>query len=182
MTLTNRASSGAFSNDKVDMAAACSVTGTKVDFNKLSGGSSSNSGSGNVTINNTVIVKNEVSTTTNNTSTSSNAVTPSALKPLDKKKPGYFVEKDGDQISREGYKKGDALNGEVRVYDEGKIREVSIYLNNQKNGQSTMYYENGKVEMTGNYKNDEKDGEWKIYNDSGKLKETKKYLNGEVQD
>ena len=35
LTLTNRISSGAFSNDKVDMSAACSVIGTKVDFNTL---------------------------------------------------------------------------------------------------------------------------------------------------
>lgn len=105
------------------------------------------------------------------------------LKPLDKTKPGYFAEKDGSKITREGYKKGSALNGEVRDYnDDGKIRSIYTYVNDEKNGYSATYFDTGKIELTGNYKNGEKDGEWKEYDSDGKLLSTKKYLNGEVED
>lgn len=122
------------------------------------------------------------SKTTNPKNENPGALTAASLKPLDKKKPGYFIEKDGAQIRREGYKKGNQLNGEVRDYTDGRIREVSFYTNNEKSGLSTYYFENGQIDMVGNMKNGEKEGEWKFYNDEGKLKETKKYSNGEVQD
>lgn len=124
---------------------------------------------------------------TNSTNTSSPVKkTPvasvSSLKPLDKTKLGYFVEKDGTAIAQEGYKIGGKLNGEVRTYTEGKVREISMYVNDEKNGLSTSYYANGKVELRGNMKNGEKDGEWKEYDEDGNLISAKKYLNGEVQD
>jgi len=177
-----------------DINVSCPVTGKKVDLkiekslayeekfglinNFIS--NSPNNPNNEIKTNNTKN-KNKTTTTTEKT-TSTPAVSATALKPLDKKKPGYFAEKDGDQISREGYKKGDNLEGEVRSYDEGKIREITFYIGGQKNGLSTSYFDNGKIEMTGQYKNDEKQGEWKFYDSSGKLLETKKYVNGEVQD
>ena len=166
---------------ETDLSNPCTYSGTKVDFNSLgkSGGTSNNSNSNST---NNAPVKTETPVKTSATNNAASNAAASALKPLDKKKPGYFVEKDGAQITSEGYKKGDALNGEVRNYTDGKIREVLMYVNGQKNGLSTTYFDNGQVDMTGNYKNDEKDGEWKFYNDSGKLKETKKFLNGDVQD
>jgi antitoxin component YwqK of YwqJK toxin-antitoxin module len=174
--------------------AVCNLSGNKIElkvekslaykdeFGIIGKGSDKSFGnnSGNLTINNTVVVKNEVSVGTTKTTAGSGAA--SALKPLDKTKPGYFVEKDGAVIEKEGYKKGDKLNGEMRSYEEGKIREVTFYVNGAKNGLSTLYHDNGGIDMTGNYKNDEKDGEWKKYDEDGKLEQAKKYLNGEVQD
>lgn len=148
----------------------------------VKGGTNSNSSSSTTTPEvKTTTTKTETNISTEKVNTTS-SVSSTALKPLDKKKPGYFAEKDGDQITREGYKKGDNLDGEVRDYTEGKIREVTTYVNGEKNGLSTSYFDNGKIEMTGAYKNDEKQGEWKFYDETGKLLETKKYLNGEVQD
>jgi hypothetical protein len=66
LTCTNRIGKGLLSKDELDLSQPCSASGEKVDLNKLGGGSSNN-GSGNVTINNTVVVKNEVSTSTKTT-------------------------------------------------------------------------------------------------------------------
>lgn len=169
---------------EVDLSQPCSVSGTKVDVNNL-GSSSSNSTSNNTTAEvKTTTTKTETKTNTvTKTNTPTNASNATGVKPLDKTKPGYFVEKNGSIITREGYKKGGTLNGEVRDYnDDGKIRSIYTYVNDEKTGYSATYYDNGKIELTGNYKNGEKDGEWKEYDPDGKLLNTKKYLNGEVQD
>jgi antitoxin component YwqK of YwqJK toxin-antitoxin module len=116
----------------------------------------------------------------NSNSTASSATKSSDLKSLDKSKSGYFAEKSGTQISREGYKKGGKLNGELRWYDEGKLREVCTYLNDEKNGPATIYNDEGLIEASGNYKNGEKDGEWKRYKE-GKVIGMDVYVNGEKQ-
>jgi antitoxin component YwqK of YwqJK toxin-antitoxin module len=164
------------SQKEVDLKQPCAVNGTKVDFTALGGKSNSTPAKSEEKI-----VENSNPNSTKTNAASATKTTP-ILKPLDKTKPGYFSENDGDHITLEGYKKGDKLNGEVRVYSEGKIREISMYINDEKNGPATFYYDNGKIEMAGNMKNNEKDGEWKEYGDDGKLRSTKKYLNGEVQD
>jgi len=158
----------------------CEYSGEYISFVK--GTSNSSNTKTEVKTNTTTETKTTVTkTTTTKTSTSSGALTASALKPLDKSKAGYFVEKDGSQITQEGYKKGDARNGEVRVYDEGKLRSVSTYVNDEKNGAAALYYANGNLEESGNYKNDNKDGEWKRYTEAGKLAGTDIYVDGEKQ-
>jgi len=70
----------------------------------------------------------------------------------------------------------------VRIYDDGKLSEICMYVNDEKNGLSTRYYENGKISAQGNMKNNQQDGEWKYFDSDGKNPETKKYINGEAQD
>ncbi|OFY95964.1 MAG: hypothetical protein A3K10_03650 [Bacteroidetes bacterium RIFCSPLOWO2_12_FULL_31_6] len=175
-----------FSKQAVQPGKKFTLNVEKVDFKgvfgKITGSSSSSSNTKTEVKTNTTETKTTVTkTATTKTSTSSGALTASALKPLDKSKAGYFVEKDGSQIIQEGYKKGDARNGEVRVYDEGKLRSVTTYANDEKNGAAALYYANGNLEESGNYKNDNKEGEWKRYTEAGKLAGTDVYVDGEKQ-
>lgn len=161
---------------KVDLKQICEIKGTIVnydDFKKIESFaktepviSKTNSGTHNSSSN----------------SNSSSAANASTLKPLDKSKPGYFANKNGGQITLEGYKnKNGQINGEVRRYEEGKLREVSTYVNDEKNGPASLYNENGNIEASGNYKNGAKDGEWKRYNENGKFAGTDVYVDGEKQ-
>jgi len=178
---------------KWDENVPCTVTGKKVELKiekslayndnlgiiKGSGGNSNSKSNTNIE-EKTTTTKTTVTKTTSTTKTT--PISNSTIKPLDKTKPGYFAEKDGDVIKYEGYKKGGKLNGEVRIYDDGKLTEICMYVNDEKNGLSTRYYENGKISAQGNMKNNQQDGEWKYFDSDGKNPETKKYINGEAQD
>lgn len=174
---------------EVDISQPCTVEGTKVDFNTLGKTTTNTTNNSTPLEKTTAPAKTETpgktTATTSSTKTNTNTITnASMVKPLDKAKPGYFSEKDGAIITREGYKKGnEVMIGEVRSYtDEGKLKSIHTYSNDVLTGFAATFYENGQVELIGNYKEGEKDGEWKEYNDAGKLLSTKKYLNGEVQD
>lgn len=181
-----------YSKQSVQPGKKFTLTIEKVDFNgrfgKIKSGGSNNNGSGNITINNTVVVKNEVNTSTKTTSTNVNkstgALTASALKPLDKSKAGYFSEKDGNVVIKEGYKNNDdVLNGEMRIYNStGKLVYIKNYVNDIQTGYSAEYYENGQLMVSGMLNaNGDKDGDWKNYDEKGKLTKTEKYKSGELQ-
>ena len=165
---------------KVDMSQSCAVTGSKVDFNNLNA-SSVNNGSGDV-IKGTPNSVNETKATNGNTSSFPSTSNAKALKPLDKNKTGYFSEKAGSKIIREGYKKGDDMNGEVRMYDdEGRLEHIYTYINNEANGYEAEYDpETGNILSSGNNKAGSKDGEWKRYN-NGKVVGTDTYVDGDKQ-
>lgn len=182
-----------------DINAACPVTGKKVDLKveksgaylehigliKGSGSSNSSSSTKNTQVK-TTPAKVEVKTTTPTKTTAtatSNASSTSSVKPLDKTKPNYFAEKNEDgKITREGYKKGEVMLGELRMYsDEGKLTTIYTYSNDEKNGPYAEYDpETGNILLSGQYKNGEKDGEWIRYN-NGKKAGTDIYVNGEKQ-
>jgi len=103
------------------------------------------------------------------------------LTPLDKKKPGYFEDKDGNVVSAQGYKKNGKIDGEYRSYSDGKLEYTYTFKNGVKEGTAAEYYENGKVKEQGMYKNDQKDGEWKRFTEAGKPAGTDVYVDGEKQ-
>jgi antitoxin component YwqK of YwqJK toxin-antitoxin module len=145
-------------------------------------------GSGSVVINNNITVNTQETTSKKETSSNpGTAVTTSAvknisqLKPLDKTKQGYFVEKDDEVISMEGYKLNGKLHGEVREYSGGKVISVVTYNNDVQNGPFMNYDEKGQLKLTGSYKNGNPDGNWQHY-ENGVLKHTEKYVNGELQE
>jgi hypothetical protein len=103
------------------------------------------------------------------------------LTSLDKKKPGYFEEKDGDVISTQGYKIKEKIEGEYRTYSDGKLQNVYTYKNDTQEGSASEYYDNGKVKEQGIYKNGKKEGEWKRFTEAGKPAGTDIYVEGEKQ-
>ncbi len=175
---------------EVDFSQPCNVPGTKVDFNNLgkSGGSSTSNSNSNSTSTNNTPVKTETPVKTSGTigKTIITTVAPTsatAVKPLDKTKPGYFEEKSDDKkfMYRNGYQTSPGTyHGEVREYDNNTLEKIITYSNGVEDGLYVIFSD-GKVEWAGTYKNGKKDGAWKHYK-SGTLEETEKYINGEKQD
>ena len=101
---------------------------------------------------------------------------------MDKTKAGYFAEKAEGKIVREGYKKGDDMNGEVRMYnEEGKLEHIYTYVLNEANGYEAEYDSaTGNILASGINKSGMRDGEWKRYKD-GKVVGTDTYVNGDKQ-
>ena len=64
--------------------------------------------------------------------------------------------------------------------NEGKIKEITNYSNNKKNGTAKTFYENGILSNSGNYIEDEKDGNWYYHNIDSKLEKTETYQNGKL--
>ena len=72
-------------------------------------------------------------------------------------------------------------NGVWKFYyddDKTKIKEISTWDKNVKNGKTEYYYKNGKLNRTGFYKNGQLDGEWETFGTSGKLEYIDVYENG----
>jgi len=144
------------------------------------GNGSSSSGSNNVTTNSTAS-SNQVSEPAKTVASNIAANDASSLPPLDKKKPGYYEAKDGNNLSDHGYRIKGKLEGEYRAYSNGKVEYVYNYKAGKREGPAAEYYENGKVKCSGLYKNDKKEGEWKRFTEAGKPAGTDIYENGEKQ-
>lgn len=129
-----------------------------------------------------VVAEKPASNTPTSVSSAPSALNASSLKPLDKKQAGYFVEKSGNVVLMEGYKKDGIAHGEVRMYDDdGKLEHVYTYANNELNGYAAEYDpETGALVESGNHKAGERDGEWKRYK-NGKVIGMDTYVNGEQQ-
>ncbi|MDD2204759.1 MAG: toxin-antitoxin system YwqK family antitoxin [Bacteroidales bacterium] len=66
-------------------------------------------------------------------------------------------------------------------YDNsGVLKSRETYLNDLKNGESSMYYANGKISGVYEWKNGNKDGLWKEYYSSGNLKAAGFYTNDKL--
>lgn len=104
-------------------------------------------------------------------------VRPPVIKPLDTKDSSYFCEITSDgQIVREGYKNGSMLNGEVRLYKEGKLINIVTYKNDIPDGTYWAFFiPSGKAYMLGQYKEGKKDGQWFELNPDGKVIGVKEY-------
>lgn len=113
--------------------------------------------------------------------TSSSVTDATKISPLDKKKPGYFEDKDGDFLSSQGYKIKGKMEGEYRSYSDGKLEYVFNYKNDMKEGLGVEYWENGKIKTQGQYIKDKKEGEWKKFTETGKPAGTDVYVDGERQ-
>jgi hypothetical protein len=177
-------------NTPVDLNTPCEVSGTKLQDLVKSGSSDNNSNkpntsSGNQSNTETKSNSTKTSETTNNTTAtaSSSPLNSNSLKPLDKNKAGYYVQKEGDIVLAEGYKKDNRNIGERREYDEqGKLNHISTFDENGKKSGLGVEYDpaTGNILSTGNYKNFLKDGEWKRYK-NGKLVGTDTYEKGVKQ-
>jgi hypothetical protein len=150
-------------------------------YDWLNPGSNANVSNNNSSSNTTSNTNNTTTTETKSTSSPGISKDVSGLPALDKKKPGYFEEKDGNVVSAQGYKKGGKIDGEYRSYSDGKMEYSYTYKNGIKEGPAAEYWENGKVKESGMYKNDAKDGEWKRFSEAGKAVGTDTYVDGEKQ-
>lgn len=69
-----------------------------------------------------------------------------------------------------------------RYYESGELEEISTKVNDQHNGQVTVYYKNGNKKIEGIAKNGYYNGTFKFFNKSGKLEKTVNYNLGEPLD
>ncbi|HQV79233.1 MAG TPA: hypothetical protein PLJ42_11425 [Chitinophagales bacterium] len=74
----------------------------------------------------------------------------------------YFVDKKNPEIKIGEYK---------RFYDDGKIMEISIYLDGKLNGKRTLYYPSGKIMQEENYVDNKFEGLFKTYFDDGSIQQ-----------
>ncbi|MBC7864999.1 MAG: hypothetical protein IAF38_18640 [Bacteroidia bacterium] len=104
----------------------------------------------------------------------------SNLKPLDKKKEGYFLKKDGKgNLLREGFLVNLNLEGKERSYYEtGALLTETDYKKNKKNGWMVYYTIEGTVTSIYSLKEDKMHGPYQEFVD-GKLFLEGFYLNGE---
>ncbi|RZL49895.1 MAG: hypothetical protein EOP00_06200 [Pedobacter sp.] len=87
----------------------------------------------------------------------------------------YFKEKDRFLAEQGSYADGKKIGRWVQFYPDGKIFQITNYIQDIKHGEFKTFNRRGKVMTSGNYKLDLKDGDWNY--DNGK-KET--YVNGIV--
>lgn len=90
-----------------------------------------------------------------------------------------FVLKDKERfLSGKGFFTDGKKTGRwISFYPDGRIMNVTSYVNDIKHGFFGVYTKKGKVVVSGTYIDDEKDGEW-LY-DNGKVKEI--YVKGVKQ-
>jgi antitoxin component YwqK of YwqJK toxin-antitoxin module len=69
-----------------------------------------------------------------------------------------------------------------RYHESGELEEISTKVNDQHNGQVTVYYKNGNKKIEGIAKNGYYNGTFKFFNKSGKLEKTVNYNLGEPLD
>ena len=69
-----------------------------------------------------------------------------------------------------------------RYYESGELEEISTKVNDQHNGQVTVYYKNGNKKIEGIAKNGYYNGTFKYFNKSGKLEKTVNYNLGKPLD
>jgi hypothetical protein len=90
-----------------------------------------------------------------------------------------FAIKDKERfMSGKGfYTDGNKSGRWITFFPDGKIMNVTTYLNGVKHGFYGLYTRKGNMVISGTYYADEKDGEWQF--DNGKVKET--YIKGVKQ-
>jgi antitoxin component YwqK of YwqJK toxin-antitoxin module len=73
---------------------------------------------------------------------------------LNKKDPIYFSEYTFEGlIEKEGYRTDDDLNGEIRMYADGKLINIFTYTKGELNGPyAAYYYPTGKIQTIGFFK------------------------------
>lgn len=64
---------------------------------------------------------------------------------------------------------------------EGKIEYKEMYVENIKNGESTIYYPNGQIKSTGKNINGEMEGEVIMYHENGNILSKQNYIRGKVE-
>jgi len=99
------------------------------------------------------------------------------LKPLNKSDSGYFCEKTFDGvIIKEGFKKHDLLDGEVRIYEQGKLINIFHYKEDVPHGSyAAFYYPSEKLYITGWFEEGKKEGLFVEYDMNGNVTGTKTY-------
>lgn len=63
---------------------------------------------------------------------------------------------------------------------DGKIEYKEMYVENIKNGESTMYYPNGQIKLIGENVNGEMEGELIMYHENGNILSKQNYIRGKV--
>lgn len=97
---------------------------------------------------------------------------------------GLFWNEWVHTVDGTGYRNcfGKKCNGMiVDTFQNGKIKEISNYVEGKKNGLDIIFHPNGQILMFGNLINGTQDGEWKSYYDNGKLNYLTLFVEGEVR-
>lgn len=69
--------------------------------------------------------------------------------------------------------------GEAKVFDdEGKLFDVSNYVDDQLSGKRTIYYKTGSIDTEENYKNGVLEGNYTQYYENGQVMQTGSYIGG----
>ena len=69
--------------------------------------------------------------------------------------------------------------GEAKIYDdEGKLFDLSNYLDDQLTGKRVIYYKNGSIDTEENYKNGILEGPYTQYHKNGNVMQTGSYIEG----
>lgn len=93
--------------------------------------------------------------------------------------PWEFYYTAGNLKSKGTFNASSQKTGEWTYYHEnGSVREVSNYLNDEAQGKSTEWFDNGVLSVEAAYKNNRLDGEVKMYFYNGILKSVENYKNG----
>jgi antitoxin component YwqK of YwqJK toxin-antitoxin module len=95
---------------------------------------------------------------------------------------GSFTSFDmkGDTINTFLYKNAKA-DGPYTLFNDGKVKEKGIYVNDLLEGIVTFYYMNGSLKTKDTFKNDKRNGAGVEYYYNGKVKFEYTYLNNELE-
>ena len=66
----------------------------------------------------------------------------------------------------------------TNYFENGRIKNVSVYKDDKLEGKYTENYANGKLKSTGAYANDALTGVWKYYHPNGRLQSSGSYKEG----
>ena len=64
-------------------------------------------------------------------------------------------------------------------YDDGTLKEVGRFANDERAGDWKEYHDNGQLEATGAYTDGKRGGDWLYYDDEGALIQKSAFTNGE---
>ena len=85
-----------------------------------------------------------------------------------------------EELTGNGKKTKLGKQGEWLFKDQdGRVRVIAHYLNNQKHGSYFTFYPNGQIEMDGQHENGVHSGEWKDYYENGQIKQEAHYIGKE---
>jgi len=80
--------------------------------------------------------------------------------------------------SKEKDSNGYQIGKDITYFDNGLVKELTEYVESQKQGNYVQNYENGKPKVIGTYNSGQEIGTWNYYYNSGKLFKSIKYNEG----
>ena len=81
-------------------------------------------------------------------------------------------------LLRMGYYRLGKREGKWRSFENGKLKVVAEYQNDQRNGDYQIFYESGNVRVRGRCANGREEGPWTVYFEDGSVLSITNYLHG----